>query len=151
MRLARLVLAPGIGGVLFGLVQTARADTVSKQIGLTARIDDAIVVSEPDGSAWSAMEELGAADQTESKFAKVLPVRTFTKNAGFDVSLAQRLKRSIAIRDAGEDSVSPATGVSLVNNQSPDLRTASGGYCTVNVNGDTRVGLPFQSFRYMSG
>ncbi|WP_176048613.1 hypothetical protein [Burkholderia sp. BCC1644] len=64
MRLAKLVLAPGIGGVLFGLVQTARADTVSKQIGLTARIDDAIVVSEPDGSAWYATEELGAADQT---------------------------------------------------------------------------------------
>ncbi|WP_176048612.1 hypothetical protein [Burkholderia sp. BCC1644] len=78
----------------------------------------------------------------------MLPVRTFTKNAGFDVSLAQRLKRSIAIRDAGEDSVTPATGVSLVNSQSPDLRTASGGYRTVNVNvnGNTRVGLPFQSF-----
>ncbi|MCA7936094.1 TcfC E-set like domain-containing protein [Burkholderia cepacia] len=61
-----------------------------------------------------------------------------------------KLKRSIAIRDASEDYVAPATGVGLVNNQSLDLRAASDGYRTVNANGNTWVGLPFQSFGYMS-
>ncbi|ALX14385.1 fimbrial protein [Burkholderia cepacia JBK9] len=69
--------------------------------------------------------------------------------AGYHVTV-DKLRRSIAIRDAGEDTIAPQTGVGIVNNQSLDLRAASDGYRTVNVNGNTWVGLPFQSFGYVS-
>ncbi|WP_423382276.1 fimbrial assembly protein [Burkholderia sp. LMG 32019] len=92
MKLSKLILALGISGALFGIAQTAQADAVSKKITLTAQINDAIFVSKPDGSTWYGTEELAATDYTQSKFTKVLPVRVFTKNADFSVSLAQPLK-----------------------------------------------------------
>ncbi|KWH56386.1 TcfC E-set like domain-containing protein [Burkholderia sp. AU39826] len=61
-----------------------------------------------------------------------------------------KLKRSISIRDSREDYIAPETGFGLINNQAIDLRAASDGYRAVNVSGNTFVGLPSQSFGYMS-
>jgi len=69
--------------------------------------------------------------------------------AGYYVTV-DKLKRSISIRDSREDYIAPETGFGLVNNQAIDLRAASDSYRAVNVNGNTYVGLPFQSFGYMS-
>ncbi|RQV74574.1 TcfC E-set like domain-containing protein [Burkholderia anthina] len=69
--------------------------------------------------------------------------------AGYYVTV-DKLKRSISIRDSREDYIAPETGFGLVNNQAVDLRASSDGYRAVNVSGNTYVGLPFQSFGYMS-
>lgn len=61
-----------------------------------------------------------------------------------------KMKRSISIRDTRDDYVAPPTNLGIVNNQSLDLRAASDGYRAVNVNGNTWVGLPSQSFGYVS-
>ncbi|WP_175884627.1 TcfC E-set like domain-containing protein [Burkholderia sp. BCC0044] len=68
---------------------------------------------------------------------------------GYHVTV-DKLKRSISIRDSKDDYIAPQTGFGLVNNQALDLRAASDGYRAANVNGNTWVGLPFQSFGYMS-
>jgi len=94
MKLRKLVLAMGVTTALFGMAHTAQADTVSKKITLTAQINDGIFVSKPDGSTWYGTEELNATDYTQAKFEKTLPVRVWTKNADFNVSLAQPLKLS---------------------------------------------------------
>jgi len=94
MKLNKLVLALGVTTALFGIAHTAQADTVSKKITLTAQINDAIFVSKPDGSTWYSTEELNATDYTQSKFSKTLPVRVWTKNPDFNISLAQPLKMS---------------------------------------------------------
>lgn len=92
MKLNKLVLALGVTTALFGMAHTAQADTVSKKITLTAQINDGIFVSKPDGSTWYGTEELQATDYSQTKFEKTLPVRVWTKNADFNVSLAQPLK-----------------------------------------------------------
>ncbi|EDT44004.1 CS1 type fimbrial major subunit [Burkholderia ambifaria] len=92
MKLNKIVLALGMSAALFGMAQTAQADTVSKKITLTAQINDAIFVSKPDGSTWYGTEELNATDYTQKKFTKTLPVRVWTKSPDFNVSLAQPLK-----------------------------------------------------------
>ncbi|MGS0895684.1 TcfC E-set like domain-containing protein [Burkholderia stagnalis] len=61
-----------------------------------------------------------------------------------------KLKRSISIRDTRDDYIAPPTSLGIVNNQSLDLRAASDGYRAANVNGNTWVGLPLQSFGYAS-
>ncbi|WP_081065565.1 TcfC E-set like domain-containing protein [Burkholderia territorii] len=61
-----------------------------------------------------------------------------------------KIKRSISIRDSRDDYISPPTNLGIVNSQSLDLRAASDGYRTANVNGNTWIGLPSQSFGYMS-
>ncbi|NTX26231.1 fimbrial assembly protein [Burkholderia pyrrocinia] len=94
MKLSKLVLAMGVTTALFGMAHTAQADTVSKKITLTAQINDGIFVSKPDGSTWYGTEELNATDYTQAKFEKTLPVRVWSKNADFNVSLAQPLKMS---------------------------------------------------------
>ncbi|WP_217588595.1 CS1 type fimbrial major subunit [Burkholderia sp. GbtcB21] len=94
MKLSKLVLALGVTGALFGIAHTAQAEPVSKKITLTAQINDAIFVSKPDGSTWYSTEELEANDYTQSKFSKTLPVRVWTKNPEFNISLAQPLKLS---------------------------------------------------------
>ncbi|TDA48973.1 CS1 type fimbrial major subunit [Burkholderia pyrrocinia] len=94
MKLSKLVLALGVTGALFGIAHTAQAEPVSKKITLTAQINDAIFVSKPDGSTWYSTEELEANDYTQTKFSKTLPVRVWTKNADFNISLAQPLKMS---------------------------------------------------------
>ncbi|MDN7876703.1 TcfC E-set like domain-containing protein [Burkholderia aenigmatica] len=68
---------------------------------------------------------------------------------GYHVTV-DKLKRSISIRDSNEDYIEPPTGLGIVNNQSVDLRAASDGYRAVNLNANTWIGLPFQSFGYMS-
>ncbi len=83
-----------------------------------------------------------------------LDYKLCTKGCDLDIDsyhvTVDKLKRSISIRDASEDYIAPETGLGLVNNQSLDLRAASDGYRAVNLNGNTWVGLPFQSFGYMS-
>lgn len=69
-------------------------NSVSKKITLTAQINDGIFVSKPDGSTWYNTEKLEADDYKQSHFTKILPVRVWTKNADFNVSLAQPLKMS---------------------------------------------------------
>lgn len=61
-----------------------------------------------------------------------------------------KMKRSISIRDTRDDYIAPPTSLGIVNNQSLDLRAASDGYRTINVNGNTWIGLPFQSFGYLN-
>ncbi|EKS9798742.1 MULTISPECIES: CS1 type fimbrial major subunit [Burkholderia] len=94
MKLSKLVLAMGVTAALFGMAHTAQADTVSKKVTLTAQINDGIFVSKPDGTTWYTTEELAATDYTQTKFATSLPVRVWSKNASFNVSLAQPLKLS---------------------------------------------------------
>ncbi|MEB2601430.1 MULTISPECIES: fimbrial protein [Burkholderia] len=94
MKLSKLVLAMSITGALFGIAHTAQADTTSKKITLTAQINDGIFVSKPDGSTWYGTEELNANDYTQTKFSKTLPVRVWSKNPDFNISLAQPLKMS---------------------------------------------------------
>ncbi|WP_373453167.1 MULTISPECIES: TcfC E-set like domain-containing protein [Burkholderia] len=69
--------------------------------------------------------------------------------SGYFVTVDKQ-KRSISIRDSREDYFAPQTGFGLVNNQSVDFRASSDGYRAANVNGATWVGLPSQSFGYMS-
>jgi len=69
--------------------------------------------------------------------------------AGYYVTV-DKLRRSISIRSASQDYIAPETRFGLVNNQALDLRAASDGYRAVNVNGNTYVGFPLQSFGYMS-
>lgn len=61
-----------------------------------------------------------------------------------------KMKRSISIRDTREDYIAPPTSLGIVNNQSIDLRAASDGYRAANVNGNTWIGLPSQSFGYLN-
>lgn len=96
MKISRLLLAVGMGTVIIGTAVAAPLpdNTVSKKITLTAQINDAIFVSKPDGSTWYSTEELEADDYKQKKFSKTLPVRVWTKNSDFNVSLAQPLKLS---------------------------------------------------------
>ncbi|MDN7491524.1 fimbrial assembly protein [Burkholderia sp. AU31652] len=94
MKLSKLVLAMGVTTALFGMAHTAQAESVSKKITLTAQINDGIFVSKPDGSTWYSTEELQPTDYTQTKFSKSLPIRVFTKNSDFNISLAQPLKLS---------------------------------------------------------
>lgn len=68
---------------------------------------------------------------------------------GYHVTV-DKLKRSIGIRDSREDYVAPPTGLGIVNNQMLDLRAASDGYRAVNLSANTWIGLPLQSFGYVS-
>lgn len=68
--------------------------SVSKKITLTAQISDSIYVSKPDGSSWYNTEELEADDNKQKHFSKMLPVRVWSKNKDFTVSLAQPLTLS---------------------------------------------------------
>ncbi|WP_226993768.1 TcfC E-set like domain-containing protein [Burkholderia plantarii] len=75
---------------------------------------------------------------------------------GCDVTIANyhvtvdKLARSIAVRDARNDYIAPPTGFGLVNNQTVDLRAATDGYRAFNVTGGTWVGMPSQSFGFLS-
>lgn len=96
MKYSKLILALGMGSVLISAAYAAPlpTNTVSKKITLTAQINDAIFVSKPDGSTWYGTEELDANDYKQKKFSKELPVRVWTKNPDFNVSLASPLKMS---------------------------------------------------------
>jgi len=94
MKLRKLVLAMGVTTALFGIAHTAQAESVSKKITLNAQISDGIFVSKPDGSTWYGTEELDANDYTQAKFSKTLPIRVWTKNSDFNISLSQQLKLS---------------------------------------------------------
>ncbi|WP_246794237.1 TcfC E-set like domain-containing protein [Burkholderia perseverans] len=61
-----------------------------------------------------------------------------------------KLARSIAVRDARNDYIAPPTGFGLVNNQTVDLRAATDGYRAFNITGGTWVGMPSQSFGFLS-
>ena len=87
------LIALGLSGAFVGMVQ-ASDNTVSKKITLTAQINDALFVSKPDGSTWYGTEELNAADHFQKKFTKTLPVRVWSTNDKFNISLAQPLKMS---------------------------------------------------------
>ena len=87
------LIALGLSTALVGMVQAAD-NTVSKKITLTAQINDALFVSKPDGSTWYGTEALEATDYTQKKFSKTLPVRVWSSNDEFNVSLAQPLKMS---------------------------------------------------------
>ncbi|WP_261538204.1 TcfC E-set like domain-containing protein [Burkholderia multivorans] len=69
--------------------------------------------------------------------------------AGYYVTI-DKLRRSISIRDTREDYFVPETAFGLVNNQSVDVRAATDSYRAFNLNGTTWVGLPSQSFGYLS-
>lgn len=94
MKLNKLVLTLGASAALFGMAHTAQAASVSKKITLTAQVNDGIFVSKPDGSSWYGQEELEANDYTQSQFSKTLPIRVWTKNGDFNISLAAPLKMS---------------------------------------------------------
>ncbi|WP_459624675.1 TcfC E-set like domain-containing protein [Burkholderia sp. 3C] len=61
-----------------------------------------------------------------------------------------KIRRSIAIRDSRDDYVAPPTHFGIVSNHALDLRASSDAYRAANVNGNTWVGLPSQSFGYAS-
>ncbi|WP_414442791.1 fimbria/pilus outer membrane usher protein [Burkholderia sp. 22PA0106] len=70
-----------------------------------------------------------------------------TQVDGYFVSV-DKLRRSIVIRDSRNDYIAPPTHLGIVNNHAVDLRAASDGYRAANINGNTWVGLPSQSFGY---
>ncbi|MBP0605393.1 MULTISPECIES: fimbrial assembly protein [Burkholderia] len=151
MKLNKLVLALGVTTALFGIAHTAQADTVSKKITLTAQINDAIYVSKPDGSTWYGTEELSANDYTQSKFSKTLPVRVWTKNPDFNISLSQPLKMSNGNYEMKNAKVTfgSAAGASEVKFGAPQKITqvvsGSGGFdevhnLNINVDAPTMVG-----------
>jgi len=90
------LIAVGLSAALAGLAQAAPVDaqSVSKKITLTAQINDAMFVSKPDGSTWYATEALEPDDYTQKSFSKSLPIRVWTKNSEFNISLAQPLTLS---------------------------------------------------------
>ncbi|WP_456311379.1 TcfC E-set like domain-containing protein [Serratia proteamaculans] len=69
--------------------------------------------------------------------------------AGYRVSL-DKLRRTISIRDINSDYVVPVTKLGFIHNQSIDMRASSGHYRTMNINGNAWLGLPAQSFGYLS-
>lgn len=71
------------------------------------------------------------------------------KQSGYIITL-DKLKRTIMIRDINRDYVVPDTHFGLVHNQSVDLRASSDSYRAMNINGNAWLGLPFQSFGYLS-
>lgn len=96
MKLKNILIAMGLSGALIGMAHAAPSSTniVSKKITLTAQINDAMFVSKADGTTWYETEELEPLDQTQKAFSKTLPIRVWTKNSEFNVSLAQPLKMS---------------------------------------------------------
>ncbi|UDQ80057.1 fimbrial protein [Erwinia rhapontici] len=93
MKLSNIALAMAMTLFIAGAAHAATtADSVSKKITLTAQINDGMFVSKPDGSSWYNTEELEATDYKQKSFSKVLPVRVWTKNADFNISLSQDLK-----------------------------------------------------------
>lgn len=94
MKLNKILFAIGLAAMVAG---TANAASVNKKITLTAQINDAIYVSKPDGSSWYGTEELEANNHTQTAFSKTLPIRVWTKEPNFNVSLAQALKISSGV------------------------------------------------------
>lgn len=104
-----------------GVANAAPSNQVPKTIHLTANINDALFVSKPDGSSWYDVEEVKAVDYKQQKFAATLPIRVWSKNESFKLTLAQPLKMSngnyempnakVTV-DTGAGSKSLATGAS---------------------------------------
>lgn len=69
--------------------------------------------------------------------------------AGHRVSLDKN-RRTITIRDINNDYIVPETHFGLIHNQSVDLRASSDQYRAMNINGNAWLGLPSQSFGYLS-
>jgi len=159
MKLIKTAFALGLAGALTGMVHMAQADTVSKKITLTAQINDGIFVSKPDGSTWYGTEELQPTDYTQAKFQKTLPIRVWSKNADFNVSLAQPLKLTsgvyemknakVTLSSNGGDAEVKFGGVQKIT----QVTTGSGGYdevhnLKVNVDAPAQVGTNSTSGSY---
>lgn len=69
--------------------------------------------------------------------------------SGYRVSI-DKVKRTIAIQDSEDDYLIPETHFGLIHNQSVDLRASSDRYRSMNINGEAWLGLPRQSFGYLS-
>ncbi|MDF3202858.1 CS1 type fimbrial major subunit [Pseudomonas sp. 1912-s] len=101
-------IAMGLSGFLLGGAQAATlpAKPLSKKITLTAKINDSIFVSKPDGSTWYGTEELESVDYTQKEFTKTLPIRVWSKIADFNLTLAQPLKMTNGSYEMADASVS---------------------------------------------
>lgn len=77
-----------------GVANAGSSNQVPKTIHLTAQINDSLFVSKPDGSTWYDVEEIKPLDYKQQKFAKTLPIRVWSKNQSFKVTLAQPLRMS---------------------------------------------------------
>ncbi|WP_366919725.1 CS1 type fimbrial major subunit [Burkholderia orbicola] len=143
----------GIAGALIGAAHAApKSDNqISKKITLTAQINDSIFVSKPDGSTWYTTEELKAEDYTQKKFSASLPVRVWTKNADFNISLAQPLKLSSGAYEMknAKVSISSQAGDKEITfgaaQKITQVTTGSGGYdevhdLKISVEAPTQVG-----------
>lgn len=93
MKINKLMMAFGVASVMAASFAHAADATkgVEKKITVSAQINDGIFVSKPDGASWYDTEELLATDYKLSHFAKSLPVRVWTKNTSFNVSMTQPL------------------------------------------------------------
>ncbi|WMT16663.1 TcfC E-set like domain-containing protein [Serratia fonticola] len=69
--------------------------------------------------------------------------------SGQTVSL-DKIKQSLSITDGKERYVQPQTMMGFIHNQSLDVRTASNDYRAVSAFGQGYLGLPFQSYGYLS-
>ncbi|VCU67925.1 MULTISPECIES: TcfC E-set like domain-containing protein [Pseudomonas] len=101
--------------------------------------------------------ENGISLQDISTIRQVLSKLNYSQcKSGCDLKLmdhyitVDKIKRTVAIRDTQEDVIVPNTAWGLVNNQSVDLRASTEGYRAMNINGNTFLGMPGQSFGYMS-
>lgn len=83
--------------------------SISKKITLTAQISDSIYVSKPDGTSWYNTEELEADNNQQKHFSKMLPLRVWSKNKDFTISLAQPLILSSGYYEMQNTKVTMAT------------------------------------------
>ena len=123
-------------------------------------LPDFIGFSQADGVLTfdaSKFEENGIPAEDVSTIKRVVSQLDYKRcSKGCDVEIdgyhvtVDKMKRSISIRDAREDYIAPQTSLGIVNNQSVDLRAGSDGYRAANISANTWVGLPSQSFGYVS-
>ncbi len=140
MKIRKLVLALGASSALAGIAHAGQVSTeaVVKKITLTAHIGDSIFVSKPDGSTWYGTVELDADDYTQQTFNKTLPIRVWTKNPDFTVTLAHPLKLSngsyemanaqVVLTSAGGTSVVAPGATSKIT----QVKQAEGGFDEVH-------------------
>lgn len=95
MKFNQYILILGMGlFISAGVAHSGPNSQVPKTIHLTAQINDSLFVSKPDGSSWYDVEEVKPVDYKQQKFSKTLPIRVWSKNETFKVTLAKALKMS---------------------------------------------------------
>ncbi|MDF9755640.1 hypothetical protein ACVWY1_003378 [Pseudomonas sp. TE6288] len=99
----------------------------------------------------------GVPAETLAAIRKVLPgIHYKACDRGCDLVVADhyvtldKQRRTLRISSVREDFISPDTTWGVVNNQTLDVRGATGGYRAMDLRSNTWVGLPSRSFAYVN-